>query len=35
MKGGQIVESGLTDRVLDEPQNLYTQQLVSVTLLDK
>lgn len=29
MKNGKIVESGLTDQVLDDPQNSYTQQLVS------
>ena len=33
MKKGQIVESGLTDRVLDDPQHSYTQQLVSATLI--
>lgn len=29
MKDGQVVESGLTDRVLDDPQHPYTQLLVS------
>ncbi|MGK7895679.1 MAG: phosphonate C-P lyase system protein PhnK [Xenococcus sp. (in: cyanobacteria)] len=33
MKNGQIIESGLTDRVLDDPQHSYTQQLVSATLI--
>ncbi|MBE9044183.1 phosphonate C-P lyase system protein PhnK [Pleurocapsales cyanobacterium LEGE 10410] len=33
MKNGSIVESGLTDRVLDDPQHFYTQQLVSATLV--
>ncbi|WP_036478498.1 phosphonate C-P lyase system protein PhnK [Myxosarcina sp. GI1] len=33
MKNGQIVELGLTDRVLDDPQHAYTQQLVSATLI--
>ena len=32
MKNGQIVESGLTDRVLDLLQHTYTQRLVSATL---
>lgn len=32
MKSGQVVESGLTDQVLDDPQHPYTQQLVSATL---
>ncbi|MCC0177089.1 phosphonate C-P lyase system protein PhnK [Waterburya agarophytonicola K14] len=34
MKNGQIVESGLTDRVLDDPQHPYTQQLVSSVLIN-
>ena len=29
MKDGQVVESGLTDQVLDDPQHPYTQLLVS------
>jgi putative phosphonate transport system ATP-binding protein len=33
MKQGKIVESGLTDQVLDDPQHPYTQQLVSATLM--
>jgi putative phosphonate transport system ATP-binding protein len=32
MKGGEVVESGLTDRVLDDPQAPYTQLLVSSVL---
>jgi putative phosphonate transport system ATP-binding protein len=32
MKGGCIVESGLTDQVLDDPQHPYTQLLVSSVL---
>ena len=32
MKGGQIVETGLTDQVLDDPQHPYTQLLVSSVL---
>jgi putative phosphonate transport system ATP-binding protein len=32
MQGGQIVESGLTDQVLDDPQHPYTQLLVSSVL---
>ena len=32
MKAGKIVESGLTDQVLDDPHHPYTQQLVSATL---
>ena len=29
MKGGHIVEAGLTDRVLDDPRHAYTQLLVA------
>ncbi|MBL8516544.1 MAG: phosphonate C-P lyase system protein PhnK [Betaproteobacteria bacterium] len=32
MKGGRIVEEGLTDQVLDDPQHPYTQLLVSSVL---
>ena len=32
MRHGQVVESGLTDRVLDDPQHPYTQLLVSSVL---
>ena len=32
MKGGKVVESGLTDQVLDDPQHPYTQLLVSAVL---
>lgn len=32
MKRGEVVESGLTDQVLDDPQNPYTQLLVSSVL---
>ena len=32
MKGGYVVESGLTDQVLDDPQHSYTQLLVSSVL---
>lgn len=32
MKDGQVIESGLTDRVLDDPQAPYTQLLVSSVL---
>ncbi|MDR1676813.1 MAG: phosphonate C-P lyase system protein PhnK [Deltaproteobacteria bacterium] len=34
MKEGRIIETGLTDRVLDDPQKPYTQLLVSSTLED-
>lgn len=33
MQGGQVVEQGLSDQVLDDPQHPYTQQLVSATLM--
>jgi putative phosphonate transport system ATP-binding protein len=32
MQQGRIVESGLTDQVLDDPQHPYTQLLVSSVL---
>ena len=32
MKEGRMVESGLTDQVLDDPQHPYTQLLVSSVL---
>ncbi len=32
MQGGQVVETGLTDQVLDDPQHPYTQLLVSSIL---
>lgn len=32
MKNGRVIESGLTDRVLDDPQAAYTQLLVSSIL---
>jgi putative phosphonate transport system ATP-binding protein len=32
MKDGEVVESGLTDQVLDDPQHPYSQLLVSSVL---
>jgi putative phosphonate transport system ATP-binding protein len=32
MKDGRVVEQGLTDQVLDDPQHPYTQLLVSSVL---
>ena len=32
MQGGQVVEQGLTDQVLDDPQHAYTQMLVASIL---
>ena len=32
MKDGEVVESGLTDQVLDDPHHAYTQLLVSAVL---
>ncbi|MCC6574939.1 MAG: ATP-binding cassette domain-containing protein [Planctomycetes bacterium] len=32
MKNGEVVEQGLTDQILEDPQHAYTQQLVSAAL---
>ena len=32
MKGGEVIETGLTDQVLDDPHQPYTQLLVSSIL---
>jgi putative phosphonate transport system ATP-binding protein len=32
MKGGHVIEAGLTDQVLDDPHQPYTQLLVSSIL---
>lgn len=32
MRGGSVIEAGLTDQVLDDPQHAYTQLLVSSVL---
>jgi putative phosphonate transport system ATP-binding protein len=32
MRGGEVVESGLTDQILDDPQHPYSQLLVSSVL---
>jgi len=32
MRRGQVVEAGLTDQLLDDPQHAYTQLLVSSVL---
>ena len=32
MHRGEVVETGLTDQVLDDPQHAYTQLLVSSVL---
>jgi putative phosphonate transport system ATP-binding protein len=32
MRYGQIVEQGLTDQVLEDPQHPYTQELVNAAL---
>jgi putative phosphonate transport system ATP-binding protein len=32
MRGGFVVETGLTDQVLDDPQHPYSQLLVSSML---
>lgn len=33
MKDGRVVETGLTDQVLDDPQHSYSQLLVSSVLM--
>jgi putative phosphonate transport system ATP-binding protein len=32
MKGGEVIETGLTDQVLDDPREAYTQLLVASIL---
>ncbi|MFU8847900.1 MAG: ATP-binding cassette domain-containing protein [Opitutales bacterium] len=32
MRNGQVIENGLTDQILEDPQHAYTQQLVSSAL---
>jgi putative phosphonate transport system ATP-binding protein len=32
MRAGRVIETGLTDRVLDDPEHAYTQLLVSSVL---
>ncbi|MBW3566720.1 MAG: patatin-like phospholipase family protein [Proteobacteria bacterium] len=32
MKYGRVIESGLTDQILEDPQHAYTQRLVSSAL---
>ena len=32
MKYGRIIESGLTDQILEDPQHAYTQRLVASAL---
>jgi putative phosphonate transport system ATP-binding protein len=32
MRGGRVVETGLTDQVLEDPQHAYTQLLVASIL---
>jgi putative phosphonate transport system ATP-binding protein len=32
MRAGQVVERGLTDQVLEDPQHPYTQELVHAKL---
>jgi len=33
MKDGVVIEQGLTDQVLDDPQHAYTQLLTSAVLV--
>ena len=32
MKYGRVIESGLTDQILEDPQHAYTQRLVASAL---
>ncbi len=32
MKHGRVIESGLTDQILEDPQHAYTQRLVASAL---
>ena len=32
MQGGEVIEHGLTDQELDDPQHAYTQMLVASIL---
>jgi putative phosphonate transport system ATP-binding protein len=32
MKNGRVIEAGLTDQILEDPQHAYTQQLVASAL---
>ena len=32
MRGGHVIEAGLTDQILEDPQEAYTQQLVHAKL---
>ncbi len=32
MKNGSVIESGLTDQIMEDPQHPYTQQLINSLL---
>jgi putative phosphonate transport system ATP-binding protein len=32
MKNGRVIESGLTDQILEDPQHAYTQRLIASSL---